>query len=206
MKPACIGRGLRRSSVPDELAQDGLDDRDLLSAVRDGDSDAFELLYHRHISAVRRVAQHMCDGPADAEDTVSEVFAAVLRLLHQGRGPTDNVRAYLNACVRNHVYTTARRRLREQLINLLPDDERLEAAPDVAQVAVLRFEKASVAKAFMTLSDRWQAALRLVDIENRKPSEVAHAFGVDANAMQQLVRRARRGLATAYWNTLEPET
>lgn len=183
--------------------KDGVGDRDLLSAIRDGEDAAFELLYRKHIDAVRRLARYMCAGLADADDTVAEVFAAVLQLLHKGRGPRDNVRAYLDTCVRNHVYTTARRRQREELVDLVPEDERL-AAPDAAEIALQRFERASVARAFMTLSGRWQAALRLVDIENRKPSEVAHVFGVDANGMHQLVRRARRGLAAAYQNVLEP--
>ena len=59
------------------------DDAALIAAVRGGDTDAYGVLFERHVDAARRLARTLArDG--DADDLVSEAFAKVLPVLVRG--------------------------------------------------------------------------------------------------------------------------
>ena len=73
---------------------DERDDATLIAAVRDGDTDAYGVLFERHVDAARRLARALAhDG--DADDLVAEAFAKVLPVLVRGGGPEVAFRPYL---------------------------------------------------------------------------------------------------------------
>lgn len=78
------------------------DDNRLVRRLRQGDEDAFAVLFAKHHAAVYRYALQMC-GPSGAEDVVQEVFLALLRQTDRydpGRGA---VLTYLYGIARHHV-------------------------------------------------------------------------------------------------------
>ncbi|MGO1833829.1 MAG: RNA polymerase sigma factor, partial [Actinomycetaceae bacterium] len=75
-------------------------DADLLARLRDGDLGAYEVLWERHVGAAMRLARRLAAD--DAEDLVSEAFAAVLRqVTTTDAGPRSSFRAYLFTVMRN---------------------------------------------------------------------------------------------------------
>ena len=76
-------------------------DAELITAVRVGDTNAYEELYRRHVDAAMSVGRHLTGSRADAEDVVSEAFARVLSALQRGAGPEMAFRPYLLTSVRN---------------------------------------------------------------------------------------------------------
>ena len=56
--------------------------------------------------------------------------------------------------------------------------------------------------AFGQLPERWRHILYAVEIEGRKPAEIATELNLSPNAASALVARARRGLRTAYMGEL----
>ena len=180
--------------APDGLASDA----ELITAVRQGDTAAFGVLYARHEEAARRVAQRYVP-PADADDVVAGAFEKILQVLRGGKGPDVAFRAYL--------FTVVRRRA----IESLEKARRTTATDDVAvfdavigplastEEPMLRgFEDRTVARAFESLPERWRTVLWYLDIEQQTPAAVAPALGMSANGVSALAYRAREGLRQAY--------
>jgi RNA polymerase sigma factor (sigma-70 family) len=173
---------------------DGPADAELISAVRGGDSDAYGVLFDRHVAAARRLARQLVP-PADAEDLVSEAFAKVLSLLQRGAGPDLAFRAYLLTAVRRLHVDRIRASARVQ-----PTDDLEPFDPGVPfrDTAVEGFENAAAARAFASLPERWQAVLWHTEVEGQKPADVAVLLGMSANSVSALAYRAREGLRQAF--------
>jgi hypothetical protein len=64
-------------------------DAALIAAVRRGDTNAYGVLYQRHLRAAKRAAACLAATASEREDLVAEAFTRVLRALRSGRGPSD---------------------------------------------------------------------------------------------------------------------
>jgi len=173
---------------------EGPGDAELIAAVRGGDSDAYGLLFERHVDAARRLARQLVRGP-DADDLVSEAFAKVLVVLQRGDGPDLAFRAYLLTAVRRLHVDRARVTNRVQ-----PTDDLTPFDPGVPfrDTAVEGFESAAAARAFASLPERWQLVLWHTEVEGQKPADVAPLLGMSPNSVSALAYRAREGLRQAF--------
>src|SRR5690242_18090223 len=99
MHPALsVFRSNRRSRQADVRA---LADEELMQLVRQGDADAFEVIFDRHSGAAFSLAYRMCGRQSIAEDIVQETFLSLWRRgsrFDQARG---NVRSWVLGAVRN---------------------------------------------------------------------------------------------------------
>ncbi|MDX3215738.1 sigma-70 family RNA polymerase sigma factor, partial [Streptomyces sp. ME02-6991-2B] len=184
-----------------------ISDAGLVARVRAGDDSAYEELYRRHATAVRRYARGCCRDPHTAEDLTGEVFARTLQALRGGSGPDAAVRAYLLTTVRRVAAswdTTARR---EQLVDDFAVFALTSAGTGAAEgvqvpgadVRAMREAERSLAiQAFRSLPERWQAVLWHTAVEEEPPSKIAPLLGLTANATAVLAHRAREGLRQAY--------
>ncbi|MBT2584801.1 sigma-70 family RNA polymerase sigma factor [Arthrobacter sp. ISL-95] len=173
----------------------GVDDRQLIELVRNGDMSAFDGLYERHFSVASSVARRNVDNQSDAEDVVAEAFQSVLQSLVSGKGPDAFFRAYLLSTVARLSHQRNRKAGR-----VLPsgDDSVLNQTLADSDAAIGAFESNTVAKAFRALPERWQAVLWYLDVERMKPAAVAPILGLSANAVSALALRAREGLRRQY--------
>ncbi|MFS4095576.1 sigma-70 family RNA polymerase sigma factor [Streptomyces sp. AF1A] len=183
-------------------------DGELIERMRRGDDRAYEELYRRHASAVRRYARTCCRDAHTADDLTAEVFARMLQAVRGGSGPEHAVRAYLLTSVRRVAAHWTRSARREQLVDDfasfaqqaargpgVPGDA-LDPGADVR--ALHEAEQSMAMRAFRSLPERWQAVLWHTEVEDESPSEVAVLFGLDANGTRVLASRAREGLKQAY--------
>jgi RNA polymerase sigma factor (sigma-70 family) len=169
-------------------------DAELISAVRAGDTDAYGLLFARHVEAARRLARQLVSA-GDVDDLVSEAFAKVLSVLQRGGGPDLAFRAYLLTSVRRLHVDKIRGTARLQTTDdLTPYD------PGVPfeDTAVAGFENAAAARAFASLPERWQQVLWHTEVEGQKPGEIAVLLGMTPNSVSALAYRAREGLRQAF--------
>ncbi|MEO5901803.1 MAG: sigma-70 family RNA polymerase sigma factor, partial [Ilumatobacteraceae bacterium] len=171
---------------------DPADDDTLSALAREGDGQAFAELYRRHLAAAKSTARRMTRSRDDVEDVVAEAFTGVLNALRNGRGPTDNFRAYLLACVRNGCYVRRRPPL------AIDTDELEAASPPALEDPEKYVEADTVARAFASLSPRWQRTLWLTEVEQRPAAEVGERMQLAPNATAALSRRARQAFAAAY--------
>jgi RNA polymerase sigma factor (sigma-70 family) len=171
-----------------------LDDSDLVELARNGVHAAYATLYARHAYAAHRLARHL--GMRDeAEDVVSESFAQVLELMQRGKGPQTAFRAYLFTTIRNGAARRAKARQK-----LIPTDDEATIDSlvgfDIGQLDA--FELSAIRAAYDSLPERWQTVLWQVEVERRKPHELAEALGLSPNGVSALAYRARAALREAY--------
>ncbi|MFD7780232.1 sigma-70 family RNA polymerase sigma factor [Streptomyces sp. NPDC059753] len=184
-------------------------DADLITRMRSGDDTAYEELYRRHSTAVRRYARTCCRDGHTADDLTAEVFARMLQAVRGGSGPEHAVRAYLLTTVRRVAAGWTKSAKREHLVedfavfaqqaarsSEVSDDDTLDLGADV--LAMHEAEQSMAMQAFRSLPERWQAVLWHTEVEDESPSEVATLFGLDANGTRVLAKRAREGLKEAY--------
>ena len=165
----------------------------LIERARGGDSHAFGELYRRHRAAAESTARWMMRSRSEVDDVVSEAFAGVLAALNNGHGPRDNFRRYLLACVRNGCRTRRRSVVTDDGIS--PVDL---GQPPMFEDPERYVEADTVARAFASLSPRWQQTLWLTEVEQRSAAEVAEHLRLAPNATAALTHRAREAFATAY--------
>lgn len=187
-----MSRGSRSSNTSNRGVHD---DGHLIELVRSGDMSAFNHLYERHVAIASTVAKRHVDNPSDAEDVVAEAFQSVLRSLVAGKGPDTFFRAYLLSTV-----TRLSHQLNRKSGRLVPsgDESLLDQTMAEPDAAVQAFESNTVARAFRSLPERWQAVLWYLDVERMKPAAVAPILGLSANAVSALAVRAREGLRRQY--------
>lgn len=185
----------RRSRSSNKSNRGVNDDGHLIELVRSGDMSAFNHLYERHVAIASTVAKRNVDNPSDAEDVVAEAFQSVLQSLVAGKGPDTFFRAYLLSTVTRLSHQQNRKSSR-----VVPsgDDSVLDQTMAEPDAAVQAFESSTVARAFRSLPERWQAVLWYLDVERMKPAAVAPILGVSANAVSALAVRAREGLRRQY--------
>lgn len=165
-----------------------MDDDDLVTAARGGDIEAYGVLFVRHRAVAGRVAVR--HGRAvEADDVVAEVFVRVLDQIRAGRGPTQVFRAYLLAAIRHEAM---RRSVAAQRCRPLADPEHWAVVDDAPEV------DDRLVEAYATLPDRWRSALWQLEVEGRRPRELARELGLTPNAVSALGYRARAALRTAY--------
>lgn len=174
-----------------------ISDEHLLRAVREGDSHAFATLYERHRGAALAVARMHSRNEPEAEDFVSEAFTRVFALLKEGKGPREFLRAYLVTAVSRLAADRANELSRTRPVDPQPDGP-LDRVQLFEDTVVRQVDSVVVARAFASLPERWQEVLWYLEIEGRKPRQVASAVGIQPNAVSALGTRAREGLRTAY--------
>ncbi|MFL6107185.1 MAG: sigma-70 family RNA polymerase sigma factor [Marmoricola sp.] len=169
-------------------------DADVISAIREGDTDAIDELYRRHHRAALSFAESIA-GHTLAPDLVSDAFLRIFDLLQRGGGPTLVFRSYLYTTVRNLHIDHIRHHSRQ---TSMPDFSPIEAELAVGDGLDDRFEHSLVKQAFSSLPQRWQVALWYTTVEGVSLEDAGTYLGVAPNAVAALTFRAREGLRQAY--------
>ena len=169
-------------------------DAELISAVRNGETEAYGELFDRHRDAATRLSAQLVHGP-DADDLVAESFTRVLALLQDGKGPDEFFRAYLLTSIRRlHIDRTRR----QKRVKTTGDEAELDSAVEFVDPAAMEFDRGAAGEAFRSLPERWQLVLWHLDVEGQKPADIAPLLGMSANSVSALAYRAREGLRQAY--------
>lgn len=177
----------------DTAGVEDLADEVLIGRARVGDDEAFAELYRRHAFGALRLARHL--GQRDeSEDVVAESFARLLELLRRGQGPDEAFRAYLHTTIRHEAghRVKAGRRVRPM------DESLIDSTIGAGDPGFDEFEKSAARAAYESLPERWQSVLWQLDVEGRKPHDIAEQLELTPNSVSALVYRARSALRDAY--------
>ncbi len=169
-------------------------DAQLVTELRAGERHAMAELYARHSADAVRVVY----PNGDSEELVAEAFVRVFAKIIDGGGPTDNFRAYLHTVVRNLKIERARRAGREQ-----PASDKmwlLDTATEDGGSETDEIDAAHAASAIRTLPENWQQLLWKLEVEGRKPADVAAELSIPVATVSDTAYRAREGLRLAYLN------
>ncbi|MCC5577187.1 zf-HC2 domain-containing protein [Microtetraspora sp. AC03309] len=144
---------------------------------------AYAPLFDRHVAAARSLAGQMVEGDAEAEDIVSETFAAVLNAIRSGGGPESAFRPYLLTALRRTAAGET--------------DEDALGTPYV-DPAYAGLERSLVATAYFSLPERWRMVLWHTEVEACGAGEIALMLGLSVKGVATLAYRAREGLRQAF--------
>jgi RNA polymerase sigma factor (sigma-70 family) len=176
------------------LDLDRKSDAELIAAVRGGDTEAYGVLYERHLHAAKRAASCLSNTAAEREDLVADAFTRVLRVLRDGRGPNEEFRAYLLVTMRNAAISTTR----GASVSLYADVPETYLPNPGGDPVELRWNASTAATAFASLPERWRTVLWHTEVEEESPADIAPLLGMSANGVAALAYRAREGLRQAY--------
>jgi RNA polymerase sigma factor (sigma-70 family) len=176
-------------------------DAELIAAVRHGDSDAYGVLYERHLLAATRAASCLARTQAEREDLVADAFTKVLRVLRDGAGPAEEFRAYLLVTMRNAAISTAR----GASVSLYADVPEIYLPRAGGDPVLNKWDAAAAAHAFASLPERWRTVLWHTEVEDESPATIAPLLGLRPNGVAALAYRAREGLRQAYLRAHLPD-
>lgn len=176
------------------MTLDRRSDAELIAAVRRGESEAYGVLYERHLHAAKRTASCLSGTAAEREDLVADAFTRVLRVLRDGGGPTEEFRAYLLVTLRNAAISGSR----GAHVSLYADVPETYLPRAGGDPVVHQWDADAAASAFASLPERWRTVLWHTEVEDESPAEVAPLLGLRPNGVAALAYRAREGLRQAY--------
>lgn len=187
------------------MRDDGGDsDEALMTAYRDGDTDAFERLYRRHRGGLYRYFLRQCASTAVAEELFQDVWMNLIRSRAR-YAPEARFATYLYRVAHNHLVDHYRRSTHRPSIASEDDPEidpvSLLAAPASEQPAA-RYESKQRVERFARLLDALpqpqREAFMMHEEGGLTVEEVAAATGVNPETAKSRLRYAvaklRRGL------------
>lgn len=160
----------------------------LVREARDGETSAFEALYHRTSERVYALCLRMCGDADRAEELVQDVFVRVWEKLPTFRGES-RFTTWLHRLTVNLVLQDRRGRGRRRAREFGSDD--LERYGRAARRA-MPGTRVDLERAIAALPDRARQVLLLRDVEGYKYAEIASMTGVSLGTVKAQIHRARR--------------
>ncbi len=176
-----------------------LDDLELMTRVRGGDTEAFTLLVERHQHRVVGTIAKMLGSPNEAEDLAQQVFVRIWKSAARWE-PSAKFTTWLLTITRNLVFNEVRRRGRARLVPLEEPDDR--APREFADTTIVSPDKAlateelerAIDEAIRSLSEQPRMALILRRYEEMSYEEIAVVMGTTVSAVKSMLFRARSEL------------
>ncbi|MEK9844566.1 sigma-70 family RNA polymerase sigma factor [Thalassospira sp.] len=169
-----------------------LDDNSLVARMVDGDKRAYRVVVERYYRGIVGIARRMGLTGGDAEDVAQDVFVRVW--LHREKWRADGGATFKTWLYRVAVNRVIDIKRKPQFV----DGAELDEVPDEAMSAVDRLAQHQEFKrlrlAIKKLSDQQQIAINLFYDRELSNQEAASIMGVSVNAMESLLKRARKRL------------
>lgn len=166
------------------------DEQSLLQRASQLETQALAEIYDAYSPGIYRYAMRLLGDVTLAEDCVAETFARFLKSLREGRGPRDNLQAYLYRIAHNLVVDTYRSE--RETVEL---DDALRSEADVPEEeAAKQIRRKQVREAVRSLTPDQQMVIALKYLEEWSNEEVAQAIRKPVSAVKSLQHRALRSL------------
>jgi RNA polymerase sigma-70 factor, ECF subfamily len=174
-------------------------DRELVSAAREGDADAFGLLVRRHQRRVYRLAVHLLKSGAEAEDVTQDTFVRAYGALDRFDGRSEPFTWIYRICVNLSLNALRSRKTRRASS---PDDPRIEgllidnrpAGGSPARSSADKQLGRALVDGIDELSDTLRTTLVLVCIDGLSHAEAGEVLGCPEGTIAWRVHEARRKL------------
>lgn len=173
------------------------DDRDLLTALRGGEADAFAILYDRHHELVFRVANRILADADSAEDIVQSIFISIWQAPPAfGAGPFES---WLRRVARNRVLDALRTRSARRESDW---PEHLSSADSVDELVAMRLENHRVRVAIATLPPAQRHLIELGFFGEHSHAELAELTSLPLGTVKT---RIRSGLQKLRYSLAPPD-
>ena len=168
-------------------------DPDLVSRLRAGDRDAFEVVFRDHFGRLADYASRMVGSRDSAEDVVQEVFVGLWTNRERISTP-ENLVAYLYRSVRNRGLNFLRH---ERLVTNFRTARTAEGAPEsepTDRPTELAEIDAALREAMAALPPRSREVFGLSRNEGLTYPEIAATLGISIKTVETLMGRALKAI------------
>jgi RNA polymerase sigma-70 factor, ECF subfamily len=174
-------------------------DRELVTAAREGDAEAFGLLVRRHQRRVYRLALHLLKSGAEAEDVTQDTFVRAYGALDRFDGRSEPFTWIYRICVNLSLNALRSRKTRRASS---PDDPRIEgllvdnhpAGGSPARSTADKQLGRALVEGIDELSDTLRTTLLLVCIDGLSHAEAGAVLGCPEGTIAWRVHEARKKL------------
>jgi len=174
-------------------------DRELVTAAREGDAEAFGLLVRRHQRRVYRLAVHLLKSGAEAEDVTQDTFVRAYGALDRFDGRSEPFTWIYRICVNLSLNALRSRKTRRASS---PDDPRIEgllvdhrpASGSPARSTADKQLGRAMIEGIDELSDTLRTTLVLVCIDGLSHAEAGEVLGCPEGTIAWRVHEARKKL------------
>ena len=163
-----------------------LTDEELVDLTREGDKDAYAVLWKRYFSAGMGFASSLVRN--DAEDIVVEAYTKILKAIRTGGGPKESFRPYLYSTIRNLSMTSLAR-----MNDVVPGLE--DASLGVSSVEgemLSHADEDRIARVFSAMKPAQRKILWLSEVEECSNTELAKQMGMSKTNASTSASRARQ--------------
>jgi RNA polymerase sigma-70 factor, ECF subfamily len=167
-----------------------LADEDLMQLVRQGEADAFQVVYERHATAAFSLAYRMTGTRSAAEDVVQEAFLALWRSGARYDRTRGSVRTWVLGIVHNRAIDALRRSVVRDRRRASDEglEERLEARERTDVEAARRDEAREVRSALRALPEEQSRVIELAYFGGFSHSEIAELLGAPIGTVKGRMR------------------
>lgn len=171
----------------------------IISALQEGDNQAFTFLFDEFYSALRYFAECLTDDKQEAQDVVLRVFNTFWGM----RGNFDtltNIKAFLYISTRNNCLTYLRYRKRQEAHKKDYQAYLLSAPPEETERLIMKADLLRMVYAeIKNLPERCREIFQLTYLEGLQANEIAERLGITVSTVTsqraraiQLLREALR--------------
>lgn len=179
------------SDTPNPPIQEAADEL-LIQQFKEGNRDAFDLLYQRHLPNVYKRVRYVVPEN-DVEDVTQEIFIAALRSLPSFRGDSK-FGTWLRTLTNHKVAEFYRKRTRKQEPLLAPLSE--ATSHSTGSTSKTLEERVYIQRAMQNLPENYREIILLRFAEDLQFNEIAELTHQNLEATKSLFRRAIAALRT----------
>lgn len=172
------------------------DDHQLLLAAKDGDTEAFGILYERYADRIFLYLFGRVNNRLDAEDITEDVFLRVWRSLPNYREQGVPFLAFLFRIARNALIDHYRRSNPVKGQVSIDDMSLRDNRPGPGESALSSLEREELRASLEQLRDDYRTVLVLRFLSELSPHETAEVMGRTPGAVRVLQHRALASLRT----------
>ena len=182
---------------------DDFKNKKLLSAVRTGDSAAFNEIYHLYRKKVHGYAYHFTRSREEAEELTQDTFVR----LWESRTKIDaekNFEAFLYTLIKNNFLTALRRKAREKNYQSqnIKQEQSFNAIEDQLDV---KESKRIANEAIESLSPQVKKIYQLSRNDHHTHEEISQLTGISKNTVSNHLKKSL-SIMRRYFKTYSPET
>ena len=194
--------GLAAAAPNQEIAQEHVQERALVAALRAGEQAAYEALIDRYEQPVFSIVSRVLDHAGEAADVTQEVFLKIFRKIDAFRGDST-LKTWIYRIAVNEAHNHRRwfGRHRRQEVALDPEDGRQGVCDLVADRGPSPYEMARdrethrlIENALQRISVQYRAALVLREVEGLRYEEIAEILEVSLGTVKSRILRGREAL------------
>jgi RNA polymerase sigma factor (sigma-70 family) len=159
----------------------------LLDAWRNGDAEAGEQLYDRHVDAVARFFRNKL--PDQADELMQQTFLVLVESRDRIREGLT-VRAFLLGIARNKLLKCLEKKANNRVIDH-EADSLFDLSPGASTIIARKREQRLLLEGLRRIPIEHQIALELFYWEGMSAAEIADVFGISHSAMRSRMSKAR---------------